>query len=80
MSSSWISLVLPSFNKRLLSLHQDVTADFLSIGSMNFVRDAAEEGGVISKLDNGVEAVCGNTVMNVQGEEQWAEDTLLCSA
>lgn len=47
---------------------------------MNFVWDAAEEGGVISKLDNGVEAVCGNTVMNVQGEEQWAEDTLLCSA
>ncbi len=51
----------------------------LSVGHLIVVGDQAYHRCVISKFDNDVEAVCGCTVMCVQGVQEWAEDLVLRS-
>ncbi len=46
----------------------------LSVGRLIIVSDQAYHRCVISKFDDDVRAVCGCTVMCVQGEQEWAED------
>jgi len=37
------------------------------------VGDETQDGGVVRKLKDGVGAVCGYTVMRVQGVQEWTE-------
>ncbi len=46
----------------------------LSVGRLIIVSDQAYHHCVISKFDDDVRAVCGCTVMCVQGVQEWAED------
>ncbi len=51
----------------------------LSVGCLIVVSDEAYHRCVISKFDNDVGAVCGCTVICVQGVKEWAEDVALRS-
>ncbi len=51
----------------------------LSVGRLIAVNDQAYNHCVISKLDDDVGAVCGCTVMCVQGIQKWAENAALRS-
>ncbi len=51
----------------------------LSVGHLIAVSDQAYHRCVISKFDNDVGAVCGCTVVCVQGVQEWAEDAALRS-
>ncbi len=51
----------------------------LSVGRLIIVSDQAYHCCVISKFDDDVGAVCGCTIMCVQGVQEWAEDTALRS-
>ncbi len=51
----------------------------LSVGPLIVVGDQAYHHCVISKFDDDVGAVCGCTVMCVQGVQEWAENTALRS-
>ncbi len=48
-----------------------------SVGCLIVVSDWAYDHCVISKFDDDFGAVCGCTVMCVQGVQEWAEDTAL---
>ncbi len=51
----------------------------LSVGRLIIVSDQAYHHCVVSKFDDDVGAVCGCTVMCVQGVQEWAEDAALRS-
>ncbi len=51
----------------------------LSVGRLIIVCDQAYHCCVVSKFDDDVGAVCGCTVMCVQGVQEWAEDAALRS-
>ncbi len=51
----------------------------LSVGRPIIVSDQAYHRCVISKFDDDVGAVCGCTVMCVQGVQEWAGDAALRS-
>ncbi len=51
----------------------------LSVGRLIFVSDQAYQRCVVSKFDDDIGAVCGCTVMCVQGVQEWAEDAALWS-
>ncbi len=51
----------------------------LSVGCLIVVGDQAYHRCVISKFDDDVGAVCGCTVVCVQGVQEWAEDAALRS-
>ncbi len=51
----------------------------LSVGHLIVVSDQAYHRCVICKFDDDVGAVCGSTVMCVQGVQEWAEDAALKS-
>ncbi len=51
----------------------------LSVGRLIVVSDQAYYRCVVSKFDDDVGAVCGYTVMCVQGVQEWAEDAALRS-
>ncbi len=48
----------------------------LSVGCLFVVSDQAYHRCVVSKFDDDVGAVCGCTVMCVQGVQEWAEDLI----
>ncbi len=50
-----------------------------SVGRLIVVSDQAYHRCVISEFDDDVGAVCGCTVMCVQGVQEWAEDAALRS-
>ncbi len=50
-----------------------------SVGRLIVVSDQAYHRCVISELDDDVGAVCGCTVMCVQGVQEWAENAALRS-
>ncbi len=50
-----------------------------SVGLLIVVSDQAYHRCVVSKFDDDVGAVCGCTVMCVQGVHEWAEDAALRS-
>ncbi len=53
----------------------------LSVGRLIVVGDQAYHRCVIAKFDDDVRAVCGCTVVCVQGVQEWAEDaTLRCTS
>jgi len=54
-------------------------AHLLSVGHLIVVGDQAYHRCVISEFDDDVGAVCGCTVMCVQGVQERAEDTALRS-
>ena len=79
---------LPKFHDRLLSLadvKREVVAlaqccqvpDLLPVGGLIIVGDGTQYGGVIRKLKDGVGAMCGYTVIRVQGVQEWTEYTAL---
>ncbi len=49
----------------------------LSVGRLIVVGDQAYHCCVIGKFDNDIRAVCGCTVVCVQGVQEWAEDAAL---
>ncbi len=51
----------------------------LSVGRLIVISDQAYHRCVVSKFDDDVGAVCGCTVMFVQGVQVWAEDAVLRS-
>ncbi len=51
----------------------------LSVGRLITVSDQAYHRCVISKFDDDIGAVCGCTVVCVQGVQEWAEDAALRS-
>ncbi len=51
----------------------------LSVGRLIVVGDQAYHRCVISNFDDDVGAVCGCTVMRLQGVQEWAEDAALRS-
>ncbi len=51
----------------------------LSVGCLIVVSDQAYHRCVVSKFDDDVGAVCGCTVVCVQGVQEWAEDAALRS-
>ncbi len=51
----------------------------LSVGRLIVVSDQAYRRCVVCKFDDDVRAVCGCTVMFVQGVQEWAEDSALRS-
>ncbi len=51
----------------------------LSVGRLIVISDQAYHRCVVSKFDDDVGAVCGCTVMFVQGVQVWAEDAVLQS-
>ncbi len=51
----------------------------LSVGLLIAVSDQAYHSCVVSKFGDDVGAVCGCTVVCVQGVQKWAEDTALRS-
>ncbi len=51
----------------------------LSVGRLIVVGDQAYRRCVVCKFDVDVGAVCGCTVMCVQGVQEWAEDSALRS-
>ncbi len=51
----------------------------LSVGRLIVVSDQAYRRCVFSKFDDDVGAVCGCTVMCVQGVQEWAENAALRS-
>ncbi len=53
--------------------------DLLSVGRFIVVGDQAYHHCVVSIFDDDVGAVCGCTVMCVQGVQGWAEDAALSS-
>ncbi len=62
----------------LLTPFSQVT-HLLSVGLLIVVGDQAYHRCVISKFDDDVGAVCGCTVVCVQGVQEWAEDAALWS-
>ncbi len=51
----------------------------LSVGRFIVVGDQAYHRCVIDKFDDDVRAVCGCTVVRVQGVQEWAEEAALWS-
>jgi len=51
--------------------------ELLSVGGLIIVGDETQDGGVVHELKDGVGAMCGYTVMRVQGVQEWAEYTAL---
>ncbi len=51
----------------------------LSVGHLIVVGDQAYHRCVINKFDDDIGAVCGCTVVCVQGIQEWAEDAALRS-
>ncbi len=49
----------------------------LSVGRLIVVSDQAYHLCVVSKFDDDVGAVCGSTVVCVQGVQEWPEDAAL---
>ncbi len=49
----------------------------ISVGRLIVVGDQAYHRCVIGKFDDDVRAVCGCTVMCVQGVQEWVEDAAL---
>ncbi len=62
----------------LLTLFSQGTR-LLSVGRLIIVSDQAYHRCVVRKFDDDVGAVCGCTVMCVQGVQEWAEDVALRS-
>ena len=58
----------------LLSWYQQVSA---SVGHLIVVRDEAQDGCVVSKLNDDIGAVLGSTVLNDQGVQEGAKHTAL---
>ncbi len=62
----------------LLTAFSQVT-HLLSVGRLIVVGDQAYHCCVISKIDDDIRAVCGCTIVCVQGVQDWAEDAALRS-
>ncbi len=62
----------------LLTLFSQGT-HLLSVGRLVIVSDQADHRCVVSKFDDDIGAVCGFTVMCVQGVQEWAESAALGS-
>ena len=54
-------------------------AHLFSVGRLIVVGDQAYHRCIISEFDDDVGAVCGCTVVCIQGIQEWAEDTALRS-
>ncbi len=70
LKSTISSLVLSTFSQG---------THLLSVGRLIVVGDQAYHRCVIGKFDDDVRAVCGCTVVCVQGVQEWAEDAALRS-
>ncbi len=55
-------------------------SDLLSVGHLIVASDQADDGRVLSKLDDGVGAVRGHAVLHEQGLQERAEHTTLRDA
>jgi len=74
--------LLPEVHNRLLAdVEREVVVlapccqvpDLLSVGGLIFVGDETQDGGVVHKLKDGLGAVCGYTLICVQGIQEWTE-------
>jgi len=69
--SKIISLVFLNVEREVVALAPCCQVpDHLSGGSLIIVGDETQDDGVIRKLKDGVGAVCGYTVMRVQGVQE----------